>query len=126
MPTRPKTPCNKPGCPALTDGRYCHAHEYIDIERAKARQKRSDKNRPGARKRGYDSRWDKARIHWLRKHPLCVYCQKDGRTVAAKVIDHIVPHRMDMKLFWDSENNWQSLCVSHHNAKSAKEGGNFG
>jgi 5-methylcytosine-specific restriction protein A len=25
------------------------------------------------------------------------------------VVDHIVPHRGDKKLFWDSS-NWQALC----------------
>ncbi len=38
-----------------------------------------------------------------------------GRTVAAELVDHIVPHRGDMELFWD-EDNWQSSCNWHHNA----------
>jgi hypothetical protein len=35
--------------------------------------------------------------------------------VAAVVVDHIVPHRGDMKLFWDS-GNWQSLCKTCHDS----------
>jgi 5-methylcytosine-specific restriction protein A len=39
---------------------------------------------------------------------------------AAHATDHIIPHKGDLDLFWDSD-NWQSLCERHHNAKSAKE-----
>lgn len=28
-------------------------------------------------------------------------------------VDHIVPHKGDMALFWDSQ-NWQPLCPDHH------------
>lgn len=42
-------------------------------------------------------------------------CAKANRVTAASVVDHIVPHKQDQRLFWDSENNWQSLCAAHHN-----------
>jgi 5-methylcytosine-specific restriction protein A len=41
--------------------------------------------------------------------------------VAATIVDHIVPHRGNQKLFWDSEHNWQSLCVTHHQEKTMRE-----
>lgn len=69
--------------------------------------------------RGYGYKWQQARAGWLRKHPLCVFCEKDGRTTAASVVDHIEPHRGDMVLFWDSS-NWQSLCATCHNTTKAK------
>lgn len=59
-------------------------------------------------------------------HPLCVHCLKQGRTEAATVVDHIIPHCGDMVLFWDSANNWQSLCKTHHDVKTASEDGGFG
>lgn len=40
---------------------------------------------------------------------------KLGRYVAATVVDHIVPHRGDMKLFWDRD-NWQALCKACHDS----------
>ena len=41
--------------------------------------------------------------------------------VAANVVDHIVPHKGDLHLFWN-QGNWQSLCTTHHNAaKQAHE-----
>lgn len=65
--------------------------------------------------RGYGSRWRKSRAGYLRLHPLCVMCEADKRLTPATVVDHIVPHRGDQTLFWDST-NWQPLCKSHHDS----------
>lgn len=80
----------------------------------------SGERRPSARERGYTSAWDKARVDYLRKHPLCVKCKAKGRLRAATVVDHIKPHRGDDALFWDS-GNWQSLCAPCHNADKQRE-----
>lgn len=76
--------------------------------------------RGSARERGYTRRWDKARLTYLQRHPLCVYCERQGRVTAATVVDHIIPHRGDQKLFWDTA-NWQSLCKPHHDAAKQVE-----
>lgn len=65
--------------------------------------------------RGYGYKWQKARAAYLAKHPLCVTCETEGMVTAATVVDHIVPHRGDMAIFWDSS-NWQGLCVTHHSS----------
>ncbi len=71
--------------------------------------------------RGYGYKWQKAREGFLAKHPLCVYCQRDeSRVTAATVVDHRIPHRGDMALFWDS-NNWMSLCAHCHNTTKKRE-----
>jgi len=44
---------------------------------------------------------------------------------AATLTDHIVPHKGDMKLFWDTDNH-QSGCDDCHNVKTAREDGGFG
>jgi len=75
--------------------------------------------------RGYGYRWQKARAHYLRAHPLCKRCDAEDRAVAATVVDHVVPHRGDMALFWDPD-NWQPLCKRHHDIKTATEDGGFG
>ena len=71
--------------------------------------------RESAAKRGYDSRWQKARATFLRKHPLCADHQQRGHIVPATVVDHIIPHRGDQALFWDT-GNWQSLCKLCHDS----------
>ena len=104
MPRKPLKPCNHPGCPELTENRFCVKHKNIH-------------ERKSANARGYDSRWRKARKRFLKANPLCVECLKDERLVEATVVDHIVPHRGDKKLFWD-ESNWQALCKSCHDRKT--------
>jgi len=47
------------------------------------------------------------------------------RVVAASVVDHIVAHRGDYELMWDSA-NWQPLCAGCHGLKTAREDGAFG
>ena len=77
--------------------------------------------RPGARKRGYDTRWEKARATHLRHEPLCRMCRARGVTTTASVVDHIVPHKGDQERFWD-KGNWQSLCgTCHDGAKQSLE-----
>lgn len=70
--------------------------------------------------RGYGSRWQEARKHFLRSHPLCVRCQAEGHVRAATVVDHRTPHRGDMALFWNRD-NWQSLCATHHSGDKQRE-----
>lgn len=69
--------------------------------------------RANASARGYGSKWQAARSGYLRRHPVCVMCALLGRVTEATVVDHIVPHRGDSKLFWDS-GNWQALCKPCH------------
>lgn len=65
-------------------------------------------------KRLYDStRWRKERKAYLADNPLCIMCDRQGRTTPATVVDHVVPHSGDEVLFWD-RSNWQPLCVSCH------------
>jgi len=56
---------------------------------------------------------------YLRRNPLCVKCLKEGKTTPVTVVDHIEPHRGDYDKFWN-EDNFQSLCESCHNRKTAK------
>jgi len=42
----------------------------------------------------------------------------------AVVVDHKIPHRGDMNLFWD-RSNWQSMAKTCHDKKTATEDGGF-
>ncbi len=73
--------------------------------------------------RGYTYAWQKARERFLRANPLCAYCMRDERRpVAASIVDHVVPHEGDQRLFWD-EDNWQALCKPCHDGVKAREEG---
>jgi HNH endonuclease len=69
----------------------------------------------------YNAQWRSARIRFLTKHTLCVKCkEQDNQLVAATEIDHIIPHKGDYDLFWDTT-NWQPLCHQCHSTKTAFE-----
>lgn len=89
--------------------------------------------------RGYGYKWQQARARFLSAHPWCVMCLAECGITAidpteqmaacmaggfklppANVVDHKVPHRGNMQLFWDSA-NWQPLCATHHSRDKQRE-----
>jgi 5-methylcytosine-specific restriction enzyme A len=80
--------------------------------------------------------WRKGRILHLAREPLCRMCLvlgivNNGSLTAAgeaqqnprrtfRVVDHIIPHRGDRALFFDST-NWQTLCADHHDRTKQQE-----
>ena len=82
-------------------------------------QAEDDARRGSSRERGYTYRWDVQALTYRRQHPLCVGCEAIGKVVAAEVVDHIVPHKGDETLMWDSA-NWQSACSWHHDVVKQK------
>ncbi len=117
MPLKANRPCSHPGCPKLTRGRFCEEHE-------KKEEQHYNKNcRPN--KRLYSSaNWKRLRINYLQSHPLCVICYSRGKIVEAKIVDHVVPHKGDKRLFFDTS-NLQALCKRCHDTKTAKEDGRW-
>lgn len=90
--------------------------------------------------RGYGYKWQKARAAYLEKHPFCAFClrdigisyDQDAEAIGVQcmeaghdlpfgnVVDHIIPHHGDQKLFWDFS-NIQTLCATHHSSDKQKE-----
>ena len=66
------------------------------------------------------AKWVNLRNLKINRSPLCEECQRMGITTLATTVDHIVPWRGNMDLFFDID-NLQSLCTSCHNRKTAKE-----
>ena len=115
MATAAKRPCTWPGCRELVSGgSRCSQH---------ARQ--ADRERGTAHERGYTTAWTKARAAFLSAHPFCKVHREQNALVAAVIVDHVIPHRGDKVLFWDSR-NWQPLCKPCHDRKTATEDGGFG
>ncbi len=112
--------CRYTGCSTLIDvtEKYCDKH--------KKEERQYDRYRQSAARRGYDSSWRKERKQYLKENPLCIKCLKQNKEIEpATVVDHIIPHKGDMVLFWD-KSNWQSLCKKHHDIKTVSEDGGFG
>lgn len=109
MAWKAKRPCRKQGCRELVSSGYCRGHRQ-EYERA----------RGSSSERGYGAKWREARAAFLKRHPTCKECDQPATTV-----DHIIPHRGDMGLFWDTS-NWAPMCERHHNRKTATKDGGFG
>ena len=105
--------CTKAGCGNIVErGRGpCAEHAA-----------QQDHHRGTAARRGYGSRWKRVREAHLQLHPLCTHCLASGRISAASLVDHIIPHRGDARLF-SLPTNRQSLCTDHHGLKIAREQG---
>jgi 5-methylcytosine-specific restriction protein A len=113
-------PCNAPRCKKLVhfSSRFCEEHQKLAY-------KLQDERRGNSYQRGYTGKWAKARAQHLHAHPLCVHCFSKNLITPATELDHIVPHKGNMSLFWDVS-NWQGLCKKCHSTKTAKEDGGFG
>ena len=109
--------CKYPGChKAVPFGTsYCDKHKDASHRTVE---------RKSAYARGYNRKWQRQSKEFLKRHPLCVECERNGRITPATEVDHIKPHKGNQKLFWDVT-NWQPLCHSCHSRKTAKEDGGF-
>ena len=115
MPRKPLKPCRYPGCPELTEDRFCpkYMKEY--------NRQYNREERPEYSRRLYKTaRWQRLRKRVLLEHPLCAGCERQGRVTKATVVDHIIPHKGNPELFWD-ESNLQALCKSCHDRKTTRE-----
>ena len=112
--------CLTPGCALKVERGHCVNH---------ARQQ--DQQRGNSNARGYTWQWGKRAKAFLETYPLCGMrpgdqapvmsrCAADGIRTPATVVDHVVPHRGDQRLFQDV-GNWQSLCIRCHARKSQTE-----
>jgi len=105
VPYRPKKPCAHPGCPKLTDARFCPAHATQDA-RAYEKYRRD----PATNKR-YGRAWRRIRDRYIAAHPLCEQCADAGRIIPAREVHHIVPLAAGGT---HGEDNLLALCSACH------------
>lgn len=116
MPMKPKRPCNKPGCPELTAGRYCAVHQREADAYYNKYQRDPDT------KRRYGRGWPRIRAQQLAAHPLCALCQGEGRATPADEVHHIVPLAQGGT---NAQENLMSLCKPCHSRITATESGRW-
>lgn len=113
MPYKPKRPCSYPGCPCLTNGRFCEEHQRQE-------NKRYEKyDRPPEMKKRYGRAWKRIRDRHIAQHPLCEVCKRNCRLTPAEEVHHIVPLSQGGT---HEESNLMSLCKSCHSEITAKSG----
>lgn len=66
----------------------------------------------------HDPAWEELRRRVLIRDPICLNCHKRP----SSTVDHIVPVSRGGK---DEMSNFQGMCKSCHNSKTATEGGGF-
>ncbi|MBE6926886.1 MAG: HNH endonuclease [Ruminococcaceae bacterium] len=117
MPRKPKRPCSYPGCPKLTDGRFCEEHTKVEAKRYETY------DRDPETRRRYGRVWKRIRDSYVQQHPVCELCQRDGNFVPTEEIHHKVPlaeggtHARD---------NLIALCKSCHAKLHAERGDRWG
>lgn len=117
MPKRPKKPYSFPGCPRLTNGRYCEEHERL----MNARYNKYE--RPYKSGERYGAEWRKIRNRYIKAHPLCEICRGRGLVVPATEVHHKIP--LSRGGTHDDE-NLMSLCKSCHSRITAEMGDRWG
>lgn len=105
MPRKPKQPCAYPGCPKLSDERYCEVHR-----KWMAKQYSSYKRSPDSNKK-YGRSWREVRERYVAAHPLCERCLQDGRLTPVEEVHHIKPVSQGGT---NDPSNLMSLCQSCH------------
>jgi 5-methylcytosine-specific restriction enzyme A len=79
--------------------------------------------RLSARQRGYTTKWERESKAFLALPDNCHCACGCGRE--ADMVDHRVPHKGDMKLFWDRA-NWQPMHRRCNSRKAVLTEGAFG
>jgi len=103
MPHKFKKPCAYPGCPNLTDEQYCPEHKKFVMD------KYNQFNRDTKKK--YGNNWRRIRALYVKQHPLCERCLKEGRITPVDEVHHILPVRQGGS---NAFSNLMSLCHSCH------------
>ena len=113
MPRKPKRPCSFPGCPKLTEGRFCEEH-------GKQENRRYEKyDRDPAVRRRYGRAWKRIRDRYAAKHPFCEECQKEGLLRPVEEVHHRLPLAEGGT---HDEGNLVSLCQPCHARIHAERG----
>ena len=102
----------------LTDtGRFCVEHTKVENKNYNKYQRNPESNKR------YGRAWKKIRDRYIKAHPLCEECQKDGRLTPAEEVHHIIPLSKGGS---NEYSNLMSLCKSCHSRISAESGDRWG
>ena len=113
MPSKSLKFCSHTGCNELTTERYCEIHREQHELIEKEKNTRYEKARGEESAQIYDRTWQKVRLAYLKRFPLCEECERQGKTTPAVLVHHIENARDNPELRLDPS-NLQSLCQRCH------------
>ncbi len=113
MPRKPKRPCSHPGCSEVSEARYCEKHKSLMNKNYNKYQRHPDSNKR------YGRSWKRIRDRYIKSHPLCEECKKQGLLTPAEEVHHILPLS---KGGGNETSNLMSLCKSCHSHITAESG----
>jgi 5-methylcytosine-specific restriction enzyme A len=90
----------------------CRANRRAEMRRTWSDGRRLRKDQGGYQWMYNTVQWRRRRLHQLRKYPLCAACLADNVVKAATVVHHVIDHRGDYKVFFNSP--LESLCKFCH------------
>ena len=117
MPRKPKHPCSYPGCPKLTDKRFCEEHEKLSNSHYEKY------GRDKVAKKRYGRAWKRIRYKYAAEHPFCELCFERGIIVPTEEIHHKLPLSEGGT---HDRSNLIALCKSCHSTIHAKRGDYWG
>ncbi len=110
MPYKPKRPCAYPGCGRLAvREQYCAEHQKL-----MDKQYNQYERDPASNKR-YGRAWKRIRDRYIKAHPLCEECQKQGKLTPAEEVHHILPlSKGGTQQYRQPHGAVQGLSLPHH------------
>ena len=117
MPRKPKKPCAYPGCPNLTEGRYCPEHQ------TKMNSEYEKYGRDPRTKKRYGRAWKRIRDKYVMEHPFCELCFQRGVIVPVEEVHHKKPLSEGGT---HDRSNLIALCKSCHSRIHAERGDRWG
>lgn len=113
MPSYPKHPCAYPGCPELTDKKYCEKHAKLEGQRYERYERDPDT------KRKYGRAWKRIRDKYVQTHPFCEECFEKGILTPTEEVHHKLPLSRGGT---HAQENLMALCKSCHSRITAEMG----
>ena len=111
---RPKSICRVVSCGKAIDAPgYCEQHKRESVGWNKSHQGKT------TTERGLGWKWQKIRLRILKRDgELCQPCQRQGRIVEGREVDHIIPRAIGGT---NDDANLQTICKACHLDKTQRE-----